>query len=518
MRAGSLIRSMLLVVVVVVPASLAPTRAAAESCADELGESRQSRCARALYGSGNFAEAADAFAMLWQRRQAAKYLYNEAVAREAAGSAAWALLLLEKYLLERGLTDAERDDAAKRSKQLRARVHTVDVTIVPAGALGKTAQVFLEREHDGWTEKFSMPLWKVIHGPGIRLHLDRGLWVLWIDPASRVAAYNVGGKAHLTSIQVAGDTSTRLELRPSTADLLFTMGPASELRRGVVLTLRDPEGIEEEHVDPVHAGEHKMSLRTGTWHYRVRPRKLVAETRSGEVVVKSDAVVALRWDPSPEVVSQRKHQRKLWLGLAGASVGAAAIGAGLLGAYARKPTLTCYDGFLNTATPVDTCDPGQTDANNRPIGALYYNLNDVEVQWQLAAWGGGFVGGAVGLGAAAGLETLPPKRTRVSVTMGVGAVVAVAGVVTHAVVGAAYLGQKSPRWDLVDGSYIEAGGSAGTIGAGSLTAGMVGLGIGLLLGSGSAALARHLRGRNQRARVTPGAGPGALGVGVVGLF
>lgn len=487
-----------------------PLRVVAAPCKGAPGDIAQSECARALYASGRFAEAAEVFTGLWEHTGSAKFLYNMALAREAAGSGAWALALLSQYLDTPGLSAADREDALSRSERILSRLGTVDVAVVPAAALGEDAVVSFEREHAGRSEVFSVPLRQVAHPGGLRLHLDLGLWIVWIDPRSAVKAYNLGGKAHVTSLHVTDTPGTaRLELKPATAMQRFRVGPPGEVRRGVQLALRDPDGIEPEQFHRIDGSELSLPLRTGNWTYRARPRGLVGELQTGTIEVGRGEVVQLDWKPSKTVLAERAFRRNLLVGLAGAAGGALLIGGGILARLGVVSPLPCIDEIGSR------CDAGDLKHRNK--------VDDVREHWRLGTVGGGFVGAGLGLGLVTGLAALPPRRARLVASLVGGGLITAAGVIAHASVRHSYL-ENLREVDMVFGEHmtlvdaVEAGTLDGTINAGAWTALLLGAGVGLTAGSGSAALLRHFAGPRAKARVAGSLGPRMLGLSVSGRF
>lgn len=487
-------------------------------CTDEPDEATQNRCARQLYAERRYAAAAEVFAAMWQTWGGAKYLYNASEARVAAGSDGWALALLTEYLGTPGLTDSERTEALRRSEELRERLVAVDVEVVPRAALGEAAVLYLERVLDGgcdgrtpaenhrsdcWrsvgvVERFSYAFHQVAHGEGARVHLERGRWKLWIDPASPAAAYNLGEKAHATSILVRRESQGRVELRPETSELRFVLGPASEISRGVMIHLSDPFHVEPEQILRARPPEVRLALRTGNWRYRVRPRGLFQKAQAGEVVVGDTGTVELRWDPSPAVLAERALQRKIMLGVGGAGAGSLLIGASLLGVGRTEPK--CYQGRV----PKDC-------TSEEP--ALSYKTDEIRRRQELAVAGGGFLGLSVGLGVVTGLEALKPGRMRVLVAVLAGGVATGVGAGLYAAAleeqrGGPGSGRPTsfvPVADVKDQEMFRA-----------LAAGMLGFGVGIVSGTTSGVFARNAR--QKRVRLSANASTTAMVLNFQGGF
>lgn len=487
-------------------------------CTDEPDEAAQDRCARQLYAERRYAAAAAAFTAMWRTWGGARYLYNASEARVAAGSDGWALALLAEYLDTPGLTDSERTEALRRSEELRERLVAVDVEVVPRAALGEAAVLYLERVLDGAcdrqapaenhrsdcsrgvgvVERFSYVFHQVAHGEGARVHLERGRWTLWIEPDSPAAAYNLGEKAHATSIFVRRESRGRVELRPETSEMRFVLGPASELSRGVMIHLSDPFHVEPDQILRARPPEVRLALRTGSWQYRARPRGLFQEARTGEVVVGDTGAVELRWDPSPAVLAERALQRKIMLGVGVAGAGSLLIGATLLGVGRTEPK--CY----HRSAPKDCSseDP-----------ALEYKSRAIRTRQELAVAGGGFLGLSVGLGVVTGLEALKPGRMRVLVTIlaggaatVVGAGLYVAGLDEH---------RRGPGGDRPT-SFVPVADVKDQEMFRALAAGVLGFGVGIMAGTTSGVIARNAR--QQRVRLSANASTTAMVLNFQGGF
>jgi hypothetical protein len=179
--------------IVALLAGLAPTASSARvddpcSQSDEFG---RSLCARGLYSRREYSAAARHYERLWLETNAAKYLYNAAAAREAAGHDASALALWTRYADSLARDAAERAELILRLDAMRARLTAVTITVTPAEVLGPAATFWCERADASSKEAFDIPARLVADGVAGRftVHLSPGAWTLRLSPASGISTY-----------------------------------------------------------------------------------------------------------------------------------------------------------------------------------------------------------------------------------------------------------------------------------------------------------------------------------------
>jgi hypothetical protein len=495
-------------------ATMAPAIAWAQEpdVCERLGaaEAERSRCAREHYGAREYVTAARIFEELWRNTGAAKYLYNAAAAREAAGSDARALAHWLRYAAISEPSSTEQAEAEGRMSKLRARLITTTIEVTPAAALGPEAALSFERDLGGEVETFDYPV-GLLSGaqPGVfTVHLEPGTWRLRVVPDSPVPAYNVEHASHSAALVVGAIATTlHVALVPEHADLVLRFSPPDVLGRGIDVTLRDPLGTEAPLERRARTGELRLSLRTGPWTYSVKPRRHWALAQTGELAVEPGAALDLRWDLEDVDVAalpreERRRVRLLTLGLGLAGGATVSLGIGLLAAGA-----------------------GGLDEHSVPgSDLLYYRQDDASRSLTLTAWGAGNTGAAIGLGVSAALEALGPTRRRHYVQLGVGSGAALVGLLWH-VIGYAtaktdYAG-KQPRGcsDSGDEPCVRADRVSRERVPLALSAGLLGAGVGLLAGVASSYLVRVKKtsGRN-RPRVGAILRPQALGLTLHGSF
>ncbi len=229
-----------LIAVAVAPA---PAWADAPGICDrpDANEAERGRCARELYGTREYAAAAQTYENLWLYTRAPKYLYNAAAAREAAGSDARALAHLLRYAAMPDLSATERAEAEGRMAQLRSRLIATTIEVAPAVALGSAAELLFERTVGADIETIEYPVKLLMSTqPGVfTVHLEPGTWRLRIVPASTVPAYNVENTSHSAALVVgAVGAKVHVALAPEQADLVLRFNPPEVLGRGIDVSLR----------------------------------------------------------------------------------------------------------------------------------------------------------------------------------------------------------------------------------------------------------------------------------------
>lgn len=485
-------------------AGLAPAVTSAqepEACG-QRAEAERSRCARERYAAREYTASARNYEDLWRDTGAAKYLFNAAIAREAAGSDALALAKWLRYAAMPGLSDADRADVEARMTLVRGRLVPTTIEVTPTTALGPAATLRFEREVGPEVEAFDYPIAQVA-GPrsgAFTVYLQPGIWRLRVVPDSPADAYNIMDASHEATFTVdAGGSHVRVALVPEQSDLALRFGPPQVLGRGIDVTLYDPLGTEASLKVRTGAGESHLRLRSGPWNYVVKPRHRWAAARTGEITVEPGAALELHWDSAEGSTTgglpEGYHRsRALTLGLGLASGATGFLGTILLVRGLRK--LPTY--------PI----PGAT--------LKYYRQDDAERSLNLAAWGAGNTGAALGLGVSAGLEALAPPQRRDYIQLGVGSGATLVGLLWHAIGFVQYKNDdKSPlacaRPDeilCVSAARV----NKERIGM-AVSAGLLGAGVGLLVGVASNRLARRERlSKRQHPHVSAFLGPQALGL------
>jgi hypothetical protein len=170
-------------------ATMAPAIAWAQEpdVCERLGaaEAERSRCAREHYGAREYVTAARIFEELWRNTGAAKYLYNAAAAREAAGSDARALAHWLRYAAISEPSSTEQAEAEGRMSKLRARLITTTIEVTPAAALGPEAALSFERDLGGEVETFDYPV-------GLLSGAQPGVFTVHLEPGDVASARRPG--------------------------------------------------------------------------------------------------------------------------------------------------------------------------------------------------------------------------------------------------------------------------------------------------------------------------------------
>ncbi len=476
----------------------------------DANEAERGRCARGLYGTREYAAAAQTYENLWLDTRAPKYLYNAAAAREAAGSDARALAHLLRYAAMPDLSAAERVEAEGRMAQLRNRLIATTIEVAPAVALGSAAELRFERTIGADIETIEYPVKLLMSTqPGVfTVHLEPGTWRLRIVPASTVPAYNVENTSHSAALVVgAVGAKVHVALAPEQADLVLRFNPPEVLGRGIDVSLRDPLGTEAPQDLRVQTGELRVSLRTGPWTYAVKPHRYWASARTGELVVEPGAALDLRWDRTGAVMAtesreERRRARLLTMGLGLTGGATVSLGIGLLAAGASNVPMYMASGS----------------------DLLYYRQDDAERSLTLTAWGAGNIGAAIGLSVSAGLEVLGPTRRRHYTQLGVGSGAALVGLLWHtigyATSKADYDGKRPrgcPQPD--DALCVSATRVDSQRISMAISASLLGVGAGLLAGVASSYLVRvKTASGRKRPRFGPMLRPDMLGLTLHGSF
>lgn len=290
------------------------------------------------------------------------------------------------------------------------------------------------------------------------------------------------------------------EMRARLIAITVTVMPADVLGPGATFWCERAEGVPPESFDiPARLiagaapGSFTLYLDPGAWELRLSPASALPEYTTASApmqVTQSPGQLVLplsqRADAGTPAAPDR-DARRLTLGLGGASGGIALLGIIVL-AVAKKPT-----------PEMDTVvDKDESRRFLRQVGL-----------------GAGLVGAAIGLGAAAGLETLAATRRRHHIQLGVGGGLAFGGLVLHLSFWKVYRDKTDRSSAITENGMNEQRAPRG------ISAAMLGAGAALMAGVGMSHLVRiYLPQRRQRQRVKFGGlvHPHTIGFTLAGRF
>jgi len=328
-------------------------------------------------------------------------------------------------------------------------------------------------------------------------HYER-LWLDTGDPKylyNAAAAREAGGhmaaaQAHWTRYHTSSGVSAaeraevqlRLEeMRARLVAVTVTVSPGDVL--GPAATFWCERGTSRAHeyfeipaqlVANTTSDSFTLHLEPGTWELRLSPAsafQTYATTRTSVLVSDSPVDLPMALEPSvgqdgATNFDSERVARRLTLGMGGGSGGLALLGIVVVAASAKSGDETS---------------------------------DDARRSLQRVGWGGGMIGAAIGLGAAAGLETLAPTRRRHHIQLGVGAGVAAIGLVSQIAVTALHN-------DALEGCPTPCHIGQDRRAARGATAALVGVGASLMAGAGVSHLLRvWLPRRREQSRIEAGA-------------
>lgn len=427
--------------------------------------------AKALLRKRRYAEAAAAYEALLASEPRPELLIAAGEARAGLGHAAHALTHWRAALAAEGLGSRQRADLNRKVDKLRGRVASMRVRVDGEEA----GEVRLELRRGD-----RPPLGRTLRGEA-ELELDPGEWQARVEAPGFVPLEQ--------KVSVEGPGEVVLALVRDRREVTVELGPPAALAAGIVLELRaDPEVVEVEarRVQEVtsEAPELKLALAPGRWTVRASARGHLAQELSWEIggaTAPPALVLAAEAAPPPAPPSKRPAAKappdlRLGLGLGLGLTGGLAFGTGL-------------GTILRYRKVVPRFDPAPD--NRGYVAAL--SASDA---------GAGFLGGGLGLGAAALTAGLGARDHVLWAELGGGVTLAIAGAAWYVT-----------EWQRVQRMLYDGGKSDALIELGPVrrelgAAALLGAGVGLALGSGVALLTRRLAGRRARA---PRAGLDAAG-------
>ncbi len=319
-------------------------------------------------------------------------------------------------------------------------------------------------------------------------------------PASALALWTRYEASPGVEEEERAELKQRLEqMRARLVAVTVTVMPADVLGPGATFWCERAEGVPPESFDiPARLiagaapGSFTLYLDPGAWELRLSPASALPEYTT------ASAPMQVTQSPGQLVMplSQRsladagtpaapdRDARRLTLGLGGASGGIALLGIIVL-AVAKKPP---PEGEL--------ADKHATKRSLHRVGG-----------------GAGLVGAAIGLGAAAGLETLAPTRRRHYIQLGTGAGLALVGLLMHGILVANFT-NSNPGPSVATGYASRQRVLWGT------SAAMLGAGAALMAGVGASYLVRVWLPKRRQRRLTFGGlvHPQAVGLVLHGHF
>jgi hypothetical protein len=359
-------------------------------------EEQRNEQAKQMYADQRFRDSAHAFEALHREFAGAKYLFNAAAAREAAGDDAHAYVLLQRYIAEPGLSAEQRAQGEARVAPLRSRTTAIRLEIVPR----PTGLVLSLRCGDGEVLRLDDEALAV---------LDReGVTQLWAEPCTwtvEAAAPQYRGAKVPLEATVDAVTVFELELEPEPAPVAAAPEPAVGQvtvkivtgRRGLPKGLRlraRRAGTEVER--PVTGVATTWELPAGGWSVSALSRNFEAGPVPVELVRETRQEVSLKLRRTP------RSRAAIGLGIsAGALIGA---GAGMM--------VAGYGEWK----------PNQFEGNERP-GSTGYQLDFI---------GASALGTGLGLGIGAAGLAIERKMRRPQAMWGPLAALGVASVVVGA--------------------------------------------------------------------------------------
>lgn len=391
-------------VVAAPPAAASETDAAAEAKPPEAARNEQ---AKQLYAEQRYVESARAFEGLYGEFKAAKYLFNAAAAREAAGQDAHAYVSLRRYLAAPGLTPAERERGEARMGPLQRRTSAIRLEVAPspfpagieitmiraAGealvlgeetlrALGDSGGVVeVWAEAGDWSVRAKAPGFRQVESP----------------------VRSVEGAAQPVALTLPADAGAIAEAPPPAAagSVIVSIGNR-HLPEALVLNLRRGHEVVEKQV---YRAESTWRVPVGTWTLTAASSDFFAEPQSVEVVGDQPQHVG--------VPLQRTPNSRLKLGL----TGAAASALGLVGiGFAIRGAMVFPKTSPSCEATAPTCPPGP----------YFTDLRDAAISRYVA---GAALGTSLGLGAGALLMHRGERRRMTRVGLGVGVSLLVVGAV-----------------------------------------------------------------------------------------
>ena len=341
-----------------------------------------------------------------------------------------------------------------------------------------------------------------------RLWLDIGTpKYLYNAAAAREAAGHLASALALWTRYEASpgvEEDERAELKQRLDDMrarlvatTVTVTPADVLGPAATFVCERAGGIPPESFEiPAHLvaddapSAFTLFLDPGDWELTLLPASAIPEysrVSAPMQVTRSPGQVELpltkRALPDARPVPPERDVQRLTLGLGGASAGVAVLGIIVLATNGRPDSMPTVD---TTKSKAFLCRVG--------LGA-------------------GLLGAAFGLGAAAGLETLPLTKRRQSIQLGVGGGLAFGGLVAHLAVWRAFHDDSKGSSTVTESSVNEQRASRG------ISAAVLGAGATLMAGVGLSYLVRvYLPRQRQRVGLGGLVHPRTVGLALTGRF
>lgn len=287
------------------------------------------------------------------------------------------------------------------------------------------------------------------------------------------------------------------EMRARLVATKVTVTPADVLGPAATFVCQRAGGIPPESFEiPAHLvaddapGAFTLFLDPGDWELTLLPASAIPEysrVSAPMQVTRSPGQVELpltkRALPDARPAPRERDVQRLTLGLGGASAGVAVLGIIVLATNGRPDSMPTVD---TTESKAFLCRVG--------LGA-------------------GLLGAAFGLGAAAGLETLPLTKRRQSIQLGVGGGLAFGGLVAHLAVWRAFHDDSKGSSTVTESSVNEQRASRG------ISAAVLGAGATLMAGVGLSYLVRvYLPRQRQRVGLGSLVHPHTVGLALTGRF
>jgi hypothetical protein len=464
--------------------------------------------ARRLAEAGRFAEAGAVFEAAHAETGDWRFLHAAALARGRAGQYARAVRLFDEVLARAaGLAGPARRFVEARRAEALARTVAVRLRAVEGPSAAPVAAEALARARLGLTGPpvaYGPP--DMVDGTGVpgELRLDPGTWVVRLD---------VPGFAPAEVQRDAGSGEWVLELVRQAVEVELRFGPARALRRARMRLTADGRGETIEQA--IAAPTVPVRLTTGSWRLVAWSARYRAEV---PLAIDGPRAIAVELQRRPaEVAPRYSLAKKPLLGMLMTLPASYVVGVGLiLGGSARENRVEERDEKLFAEAGVDpeamvppTPEQVAQVAAAYPTAEFHRDLRGAS-DLQTA----GTVLGVFGVGTlGAVLPALLDKRRRAGViTLGVGAAVTAGGsgwMAWFLAQRAERLAADAPR--VPDGDLL----TGHLLGASLL----LGIGLGLLVGSGAVLIADTVhRRRRARASAGPRVAPGVAGVAVGGRF
>jgi len=386
------------------PAAAAPGTATA--AATNPAEAARSEQAKQLYAEQRHVESARAYEELYAEFKAAKYLFNAAAAREAAGQDAHAYVLLRRYLDTPGLSPDQHERGEARMGPLQRRTSPIRLEIAPS-PFPAGIELALTRA-DAEALVLGEETLQALDGRGfVEIWAEAGDWSVRARAPGfqqvESPARSLEGTAPSVALTLLADPVVVAEApRPAATGSLTVSTGDRRLPAALLLRLRrDDQVVEKE----VRESESTWDLPVGAWTLTAESPDFFAGPHAVQVVGGEPQHV---WLPL-----QRTRQSRLKLGITGSVAGAL----GLVGiGFAIRGAMVFPRAPPSCDAMAPTCPPGPYFADLRAAAISRYVA-------------GAALGLSLGLGAGAVLMHRGERRRMTRVGLGVGFSLLVVGAV-----------------------------------------------------------------------------------------